>query len=99
MSARKPTGSTRTYLQLCERVASVNDLPISKTRAIIDDVWDYIQVGLLAGDDVATPLGKFKRADRKARMGRNPSTGESIKIGAKNAAKFTPGAVLKKSLE
>lgn len=33
-------------------------------------------------------LGKFTVAKRKARMGRNPATGESIKIAAKNVVKF-----------
>ena len=35
-------------------------------------------------------LGKFERVERAARKGRNPQTGETIDITAKNAVKFTP---------
>jgi len=34
-------------------------------------------------------LGRLKKSQRKARMGRNPQTGEPIKIAAKTVAKFT----------
>jgi len=34
-------------------------------------------------------LGKLKKSERKARMGRNPQTGEAIKIKAKTVVKFT----------
>src|SRR3954471_19058028 len=37
---------------------------------------------------VVPGLGRLVRVDRKARMGRNPATGESIKIPAKKAVKF-----------
>ena len=40
-------------------------------------------------------FGTFKVAKRKARKGRNPRTGEEIKIKAKNIAKFIPGKALK----
>lgn len=36
-------------------------------------------------------FGTFKIVRRKARTGRNPRTGEKIKIGAKNVVKFKPG--------
>ena len=37
---------------------------------------------------VVPGLGRLVRVDRKARMGRNPATGETIKIAAKKAVKF-----------
>jgi len=47
--------------------------------------------------DAATIIGfgTFKVAQRKARKGRNPQTGEEIKIKAKKVAKFVPGKALK----
>ena len=36
-------------------------------------------------------FGTFKTARRKARTGRNPQTGEKIRIGAKKVVKFKPG--------
>jgi DNA-binding protein HU-beta len=38
---------------------------------------------------VVPGLGRLKKVQRKARMGRNPQTGEAIKIKAKTVAKFT----------
>ena len=40
-------------------------------------------------------FGTFKVVERKARKGRNPQTGESINIPAKNVVKFKPGKQLK----
>ncbi len=40
-------------------------------------------------------LGAVKLVDRKARMGRNPATGEQIKIPARTAIKITPAKALK----
>ena len=43
-------------------------------------------------------LGKLVVVNRKARMGRNPATGEAIKIPAKRVPKFTAGKALKDSV-
>ena len=47
------------------------------------------------GEVPLSGLGKFKVAKRKARMGRNPATGEAIKIPAKTVVKFTVAKNLK----
>lgn len=47
------------------------------------------------GDVPLSGLGKFKVQNRKARMGRNPQTGEAIKIPAKKVVKFTVAKALK----
>jgi len=51
--------------------------------------------------DTATIIGfgTFKVAQRKARKGRNPQTGEEIKIKAKKIAKFVPGKALKDAVD
>jgi len=43
-------------------------------------------------------FGSFKVKKRKARMGRNPQTGKTIKIAAKKVPAFTAGAALKKAV-
>ena len=51
---------------------------------------------MAAGNDVMiNDFGKFKKVDRKARMGRNPFTGETIKIKASKKARFLPAKALK----
>ena len=47
------------------------------------------------GEVPLTGLGKFKVTKRKARVGRNPMTGESIQIPAKTVVKFTVAKALK----
>jgi len=46
-----------------------------------------------------TGLGIFKVADRKAREGRNPRTGETIQIPASKKMRFTPSKVLKEAVK
>lgn len=44
-------------------------------------------------------FGTFSVSKRKARMGRNPQTGEAIKIKASKSPKFTPGKTFKDSIK
>jgi DNA-binding protein HU-beta len=62
----------------------------------VDIVFDTIVRTLHKGEDVMiNDFGKFKKVDRKARMGRNPFTGETIKIKASKKARFLPAKGLK----
>ena len=62
----------------------------------VDIVFDTIIRNLSKGEDVMiNDFGKFKKVDRKARMGRNPFTGETIKIKASKKARFLPAKGLK----
>ena len=65
-------------------------------QAAVDCVFDTITKALKKKGDVAlVGFGTFKVAKRKARTGRNPRTGEEIKIKARNVPKFTAGKGLK----
>jgi DNA-binding protein HU-beta len=62
----------------------------------VDIVFDTITRTMSKGEDVMiNDFGKFKKVDRKARMGRNPFTGETIKIKASKKARFLPAKGLK----
>ena len=62
----------------------------------VDIVFDTITRNMSAGNDVMiNDFRKFKKVDRKARMGRNPFTGETIKIKASKKARFLPAKALK----
>ncbi|MSQ30244.1 MAG: HU family DNA-binding protein [Dehalococcoidia bacterium] len=66
------------------------------TKRVLDGFRDVIQAKVRNGEDVAYPgLGKFSRAQRKARIGRNPQTGAEIKVKASKAPKFSAAAGLK----
>ena len=60
---------------------NVKDLLTSLSEVAISEVKKN-------GVFVVPGLGRLVRVDRKARMGRNPATGESIKIPAKKVVKF-----------
>lgn len=67
-----------------------------EAQAAVDAVFSSITKALKKQDAVTLiGFGTFKVQKRKARIGRNPKTGEEIKIKAKNIPKFVPGKALK----
>ena len=67
-----------------------------EAQAAVECVFDSITKALKKKGRVAIAgFGTFKVAKRKARTGRNPQTGEEIKIAAKSVPKFTAGKALK----
>ena len=71
---------------------------LSKTDAgrAVDAVFDVIVAAMKKGDEVRlVGFGTFVVTKRKAATGRNPRTGEEIKIKASNTPKFRAGKGLK----
>ena len=69
-------------------------------QAAVDTLLAAITKALSKGEDVTlVGFGTFKVAKRKARMGRNPRTGEEIKIKAAKVPKFVAGKALKEAVE
>jgi nucleoid DNA-binding protein len=67
-----------------------------EATAAVDCVFDSISKALKKKETVTlVGFGTFKVDKRKARTGRNPQTGEAIKIKAKKVPKFVPGKSLK----
>jgi nucleoid DNA-binding protein len=65
-------------------------------QAAVDCVFSSITKALKKKDTVTlVGFGTFKVSKRKARKGRHPRTGETIKIKAKNVPRFVPGKGLK----
>ena len=81
---------------------AAKDAKITKVAAgkAIDGIIDGITKALKKGDRVAlVGFGTFSVAKRKARTGRNPQTGKSIKIAARKVAKFKAGSELRKTVK
>src|SRR6266576_2869559 len=71
----------------------------SKVAALLEAVLDHISAALQKGDKVTLPgFGTFETRRRQARSGRNPRTGEPVKIAATTAPVFKAGATLKGSV-
>jgi DNA-binding protein HU-beta len=84
---------------LIDKIAAGADISKTAAATAIDTAVDSITSALRKGDRVALiGFGTFSVSQRKARNGRNPQTGATIKIAARRVAKFTPGAELKKSV-
>jgi len=70
-----------------------------EAQAAVDCVFETIKKSLKKKKNVTLiGFGTFKVAKRKARTGRNPQTGEAIKIKAKRVVKFVPGKALKEAV-
>ena len=81
--------------------AMAEDVGITKSSAIkaLDAMTNSIKSALRAGDKVSIPgFGTFQAKHRSARMGRNPATGETIRIAASNSPTFKAGKALKDAL-
>jgi DNA-binding protein HU-beta len=77
--------------QLVTALSERIDTTRREADAVVTSIVDLITATVAAGEDVAiSGFAKFRRVDRPARMGRNPATGEAIKIKAKRSAKITP---------
>ena len=83
-----------------EKVANEAGLSKKDAGAAVDAVLRTIENELKAGGEVTfTGFGKFHVAERGAREGRNPRTGESMTIAATKVPRFTAGSGLKKAIK
>ena len=88
-----------TKTELAKHVAAAAGLTAEQARSAVDAVFDTIAGELAASRDVAiAAFGKLSVAERAAREGRNPATGETIQIAASRGAKFSAAAALKQQL-
>jgi DNA-binding protein HU-beta len=77
------------------------DAGISKAAAkkALDSMMNNVEKSLKKGGRVSlVGFGSWSVSKRAARDGRNPQTGKTIRIAAKNVVKFKPGAELKNSV-
>ena len=85
--------------ELAERVAAEHDLGKGQARRIVESVLAAIVRAAASGEEVALGgFGKFKVADRPARQGRNPATGETMDIAAAKRLTFTPAKSVREAL-
>lgn len=84
---------------LIAAVAEKTDLPKAKAGDVIDEVLDVITKALKKKQEVRlVGFGTFSTSKRKAGKGRNPRTGEEIKIPATVSVRFKAGKGLKEAV-
>ena len=85
-----------TQAQFFQAVAESSQVPKAQVRQVFAAVEEIVSKRLKAEGKIPLGgLGAVKLVDRKARIGRNPATGEQIKIPARTAIKITPAKGLK----
>lgn len=85
--------------ELVASIAEKAGLTQSQAEAALSATLESISGALKNSESVSLiGFGTFSANERPARDGRNPRTGETIKIAAKTVAKFKPGKKLSESL-
>lgn len=81
--------------QLIEVIAAKTNLTKTKSEAALEAISEAMENSLKKGERVSFPhFGTFTVNHRNARTGRNPKTGEEIRIKAKKTIKFRPSSKL-----
>lgn len=82
--------------ELVEKIARHAKIPKIQAEAVLDATLLTITQTVAKGEDVKlVGFGSFSQAHRKSREGRNPKTGETVKIPGAKVPKFKPGKEFK----
>jgi len=85
--------------ELIERVAEEAKVSTNEAQKHLEAFERVVTEALKGGEEVQiTGFGKFSVRERKAREGRNPQTGEKIKIAAQRVPAFSAGNALKEAV-
>ena len=86
--------------EIIETITTIKGLTKADVTRVFEATFNLIKEELVKGNDVAVSgFGTFKKLERAARTGRNPQTGETIKIPARNAVSVKVGSKLKDAVK
>jgi DNA-binding protein HU-beta len=89
-----------TKQEFVDQVANTSGLGKGEATKAVDAVLETIQETLSRGGEISfTGFGKFTVAERGARQGVNPQTGERIQIAASRVPRFSAGSSLKNAVK
>src|SRR5215218_1099057 len=96
---KKAAASVVTLKHLAEQIAEAHDLPRRAAAAMLEDVVERVTAHLKRGERIRFgALGILEVRNRPARMGRNPATGEAVKIKASKKVAFRAAKALKEAI-
>jgi DNA-binding protein HU-beta len=93
------TPTTVTLRHLAAELADGHEMPKKQAEAVLGDLVTLATKHLKKGNKIRlTGIGVLQVRKRAARMGRNPATGEAIKIKASKKVAFRPAKELKEAV-
>jgi DNA-binding protein HU-beta len=97
--AAASTGAILTLRHIAERLSETHGMPKRQANEMLTQVVEMMTRSLKKGEKIRlTGLGILQVRKRAARMGRNPQTGEPIKIKASKKIAFRPAKDLKEAI-
>lgn len=88
-----------TKSQLVQKLAEASELSKKQANTTLQALVELTVAAVRKGDPVKIPgLGTFRKVQTKARMGRNPQTGEAIKIPARKKVRFSVAKTFKETV-
>ena len=85
-----------TKADLIEEVSRVVEMTRKDSEVIVEAIFDSVVRALRGGDKIEIRgFGSFRTRERRARVGRNPKTGERVEVPAKRIPFFKPSKELK----
>lgn len=94
-----PRRNGMTKAELVEQVARSTELTKKHAEIIVNTVFESIVDSLKSGEKIELRgFGSFRIRKRGARIGRNPKTGDRVKVPAKRIPYFKPGKDLREML-
>jgi nucleoid DNA-binding protein len=88
-----------TKSQLLQKLAETAGISKKQADALLEGLVDLTVNSVKKGDPIKiVGLGTFRKVQTKARMGRNPQTGEPIKIPARKKVRFSVAKTFKESV-
>ncbi len=90
------SGKTLTRMDLGEAVFREVGLSRNESSDLVEAVLDHVSDALVNGENVKiSSFGTFSLRDKKARIGRNPKTGEEVPITPRRVLTFRPSHLMK----
>lgn len=98
-TSNKTTGKRMSQSEILNHFAQKFDIKRSQVKEFFEELANLAGAEVKRNGEFVLPgLGKMVKSERKAREGRNPATGETIKIPAKTTLKFRIGKAMKDSV-
>jgi len=84
--------------ELAQAIADKADLTRDQANHVLNVLLEQITQAVNKGNVTLVGFGTFEKRHRGARTGKNPQTGEPVKIRASNTVAFKPGKGLRDSI-